>query len=68
MSNDGVDAGLSVAMQTRIPAECAERRHARAEDPVRPRAVRDRDVVLGEQRDLLLVGLDAVSRDHVRVE
>ena len=35
---------------------------------VRPRAVRDRDVVLGEQRDLLGVRLHAVRRDHVRVQ
>ena len=55
MSNDGVEAGLSVAMHTRMPAVAKrrERRDAAAEDPVRARTVRDRDVVLGEQLDLL---------------
>ena len=45
-----------------------ERRDPTAEDPVGTRTVRDRDVVLREERDLLLVGLDAMGGDHVRVE
>ena len=49
-------------------AQRRERGDAAAEDPVRARAVRDRDVVLGEERDLLLVGLDAVRGDDVRAE
>ncbi len=53
------DAGL---------AQRSEWRHPAAEDAVRARAVGDGDVVGREDLDLLLVGLDAVRGDDVRVE
>ena len=49
-------------------AELGERCDSAAEQRVRARTVRDRDVVLGEQGDLLGVDRDAVRGDDVRVE
>ena len=70
MSSDGVEAGLSVAIDDRDPrrAQLLERRDAAAEIAVRARAVRHPDAVLGEKRDLLGVGMDAVRRHQVGAE
>ena len=67
-SSDGVDAGLSVAIDTATPASRSsrERCDAAAEVAVRARAMRDADAVPGQEVDLLGVGMHAVRRHQAR--
>ena len=69
MSNEGVDAGLSVPMPT--PDAGGEQPETGAmpqPSSAFERAVRHGDVVLGEQPDFLLVGPDAMRGEHAVVE
>ena len=69
MSIDGVEAGLSVPIPTRTPAAISfGAARSRSRGSRSSGAVQDRDVAPREQRDLLVVRLDAVGSADTLVE